>query len=332
MKNNIAIVGATGAVGRKMLETLYIRNFPFSNITLLASKNSDGTKISLNGDTHTVKDLEGFDFKDTKIAFFSAGSKISEKYAPLAEKQKCYVIDNTSHFRMDKDIPLIVPEINEKDLLKSRRRIIANPNCSTIQMLVALAPIHNVSKIKRLVVATYQSVSGAGQSAVAELKDQSKNLLKGKKILINKIPKQIAFNVVPQIDIFLENGFTKEEMKMVNETNKILDQSSKVNATCVRVATEVGHAESIYFELERKLDLDQIKNILKNKKEIIFSDNDYHTPVECSGNDWVYISRLRKDIFIENGFNFWVVSDNLLKGAALNSVQIAESLVKHAMV
>ncbi len=332
MKNNIAIIGATGAVGRKILETLHLRKFPFKNITLLASKKSEGTKISFNGNEYVVKDLESFDFQNIKIAFFSAGSAISKIYAPAAEKKKCYVIDNTSHFRMDEDIPLIVPEINEQDLIKSNRKIVANPNCSTIQMLLALAPIHNVSKIKRVVVSTYQSVSGAGQSAITELKEQAKNILEGNDITIKNIPKQIAFNVVPQIDVFLDNGFTKEEMKMVNETNKILDKSITVNATCVRVATEIGHAESIYFELESKLDLDQIKNILKSKKEIIFSDTDYHTPLDCSGYDWVYVSRLRKDLFKDNGFNFWVVSDNLLKGAALNSVQIAESLIKQGIV
>ena len=233
---------------------------------------------------------------------------------------------------MEKDIPLIVPEINELGLNNLSRKIIANPNCSTIQMLVALAPIHKIGKVKRVIVSTYQSVSGAGQSAVSELRDQTKNILDNKEIYIQKIPKQIAFNVVPQIDIFLENGFTKEEMKMVNETKKILDPDVSVNATCVRVATEIGHAESIYFELEKKLDINEIKNILKVNKEIIFSDTDYFTPIDSSGNDWVYISRLRKDLHKENCFNFWVVSDNLLKGAALNSVQIAELLIKNGKV
>jgi aspartate-semialdehyde dehydrogenase len=229
---------------------------------------------------------------------------------------------------MHNDISLIIPEINEKKLLESERKIIANPNCSTIQMLVALAPIHKISKIKRIIVSTYQSVSGAGQSAISELKEQSKNLLEQKNIIIKNIPKQIAFNVVPQIDTFLDNGYTKEEMKMVNETNKILDPDITINATCVRVASEIGHAESVYIELEKNIDIELIKSVLKNKKEIIFSDDDYHTPVDCSGNDGVYVSRLRKDLIKENGFNFWVVSDNLLKGAALNSVQIAESLIK----
>ncbi|MBF97306.1 MAG: Aspartate-semialdehyde dehydrogenase 2 [Alphaproteobacteria bacterium MarineAlpha9_Bin4] len=332
MKYNVAIVGATGAVGRKMLETLYLRKFPFQKITLLASKKSEGNIISFEGNNHEVKALENFDFQDTNIAFFSAGSKVSEIYAPIAEDRKCYVIDNTSYFRMVEDIPLVVPEINAKELIKTNRKIIANPNCSTIQMVVALAPIHNFCKIKRIVISTYQSVSGAGQSAISELKEQSKNILENKNVIIENFPKQIAFNVVPQIDDFLDNGFTKEEIKMVNETKKILDKDIKVNATCVRVSTEVGHAESIYFELEKKLELDEIKRILKNTKEIIFSDTDYHTPIDCSGNDWVYVSRLRKDLFNENGFNFWVVSDNLLKGAALNSVQIAESLIKQGVL
>ncbi len=328
MSYNISIVGATGAVGRKLLETLYKRNFPFSKITLLASKKSEGKKIKFNEDEYEVKSLDSYDFKNSDIAFFSAGSEISKIYAPLAEKKECYVVDNTSYFRMNNDICLIIPEINEKKLLESERKIIANPNCSTIQMLVALAPIHKISKIKRIIVSTYQSVSGAGQSAISELKEQSKNLLEQKNIIIKNIPKQIAFNVVPQIDTFLDNGFTKEEMKMVNETNKILDPDITINATCVRVASEIGHAESVYIELEKNINIEQIKSVLKNKKEIIFSDDDYHTPVDCSGNDGVYVSRLRKDLIKENGFNFWVVSDNLLKGAALNSVQIAESLIK----
>ena len=328
MSYNISIVGATGAVGRQLLESLYKRNFPFENITLLASKKSEGKKIKFKEDEYEVKNLESYDFKDSDIAFFSAGSEVSKVFAPEAEKKECYVIDNTSCFRMNKDIPLIVPEINEKELLESKRKIIANPNCSTIQMLVALAPIHKISKIKRIVVSTYQSVSGAGQSAIDELKEQTENLLEQKNILIKNIPKQIAFNVVPQIDIFLDNGFTKEEIKMVNETNKILDPNISVNATCVRVSTEIGHAESVYFELENNIDVELIKTALKNKKEIIFSDIEYHTPIDCSGNDGVYVSRLRKDLVKQNGFNIWVVSDNLLKGAALNSVQIAESLIK----
>jgi aspartate-semialdehyde dehydrogenase len=328
MSYNISIVGATGAVGRQLLESLYKRNFPFENITLLASKKSEGKKIIFKEDEYEVKNLESYDFKDSDIAFFSAGSEVSKVFAPEAEKKECYVIDNTSCFRMNKDIPLVIPEINEKELLESKRKIIANPNCSTIQMLVALAPIHKISKIKRIVVSTYQSVSGAGQSAIDELKEQTENLLEQKNILIKNIPKQIAFNVVPQIDIFLDNGFTKEEIKMVNETNKILDPNISVNATCVRVSTEIGHAESVYFELENNINVELIKTALKNKKEIIFSDIEYHTPIDCSGNDGVYVSRLRKDLVKQNGFNIWVVSDNLLKGAALNSVQIAESLIK----
>ncbi len=332
MQINVAIIGATGAVGRKMLETLHKRKFPFKKIDLLASKSSEGKKIVFNNLEYVVKDVENFNFHNTDVAFFSAGSKVSKTFAPIAEKNNCYVIDNTSQFRMDHDIPLIVPEINAKDLLKSRRKIIANPNCSTIQMLIALAPIHNISIIKRVIVSTYQSVSGAGQNAIDELKKQSKDILDNNKIDIQHIPKQIAYNVVPQIDSFLDNGFTKEEMKMVNETKKILDPNISVNATCVRVATVVGHAESIYFELENSVDLHKIANVLKNKEEIIFSDVDYFTPVDCSDNNWVYISRLRKDLFQENGFNFWVVSDNLLKGAALNSVQIAESLIAQHLI
>ncbi len=332
MSYSIAIVGATGAVGRKMLETLHNRKFPYKNISLLASKKSEGKNVSFAGNNYKVQSLEDFNFKETQIAFFSAGSKVSELYATKAENSGCYVIDNTSQFRMMEDIPLIIPEINESNLLKSKRKIISNPNCSTIQMLIALAPIHKIYKVKRVIVSTYQSVSGAGHNAIQELIDQSKSFLNGQEVTVAHIPRQIAFNVVPQIDLILENGSTKEEMKMINETNKILDSDIKVNATCVRVPTQIGHAESIYFELENICEIDQIKNILQNNKEIIFSNEDYHTPIDCEGNGMVYISRLRKDSFSEYGFNFWVVSDNLLKGAALNSVQIAESLIKQGLL
>ena len=332
MSYNISIVGATGAVGRQLLESLYKRNFPFENITLLASKKSEGKKIIFKEDEYKVKNLESYDFKDSDIAFFSAGSEVSKVFAPEAEKKECYVIDNTSCFRMNKDIPLIVPEINEKELLESKRKIIANPNCSTIQMLVALAPIHKISKIKRIVVSTYQSVSGAGQSAIDELKEQTESLLEQKNILIKNIPKQIAFNVVPQIDVFLDNGFTKEEMKMVNETNKILDKNINVNATCVRVPSYMGHAESIYIELEKDMSIEDLERALQNAEGIKYSNSDYHTPIDSEGEDWVYVSRLRKDIYKNNIFNLWVVADNLLKGAALNSVQIGECLIKKKIV
>ncbi len=332
MKYNVVIVGATGAVGRKMLSTLLERSFPIKNIILLASKKSEGKIISLNDQKYVVQSLEGFNFKNADLAFFSAGSEVSKKYATLAEKKGCYVIDNTSFFRLHKDIPLVIPEINSKELAKAKRKIIANPNCSTIQMLVALKPIHDLSKITEIIVSTYQSVSGAGQKAIEELNKQTLDIMNEKNIDIKYIPKQIAFNVVPQIDIFLANQFTKEEMKMVNETKKILHDSISVNATCVRVGTIIGHAESIFIKLETDQELKSLERKLDAAKGIKFSKSDYFTPVDCSGKNWVYVSRLRKDINKENAFNLWVVSDNLLKGAALNSVQIAESLVEQKII
>ncbi len=324
----MAIVGATGAVGKKMIDILVSRKFPYDNVDLLASARSEGKIIEIEKKKIEVKDIAKYDFSNCHFAFFSAGSDISKIYAPIAEKNNCYVIDNTSFFRMDKDIPLVVPEVNLNEIFLSKRRIIANPNCSTIQMLVALSPIHKkVSKISKVVVSTYQSVSGAGQMAINELEEQTKQILGKQEISIKKIPKQIAFNIVPHIDIFLENGFTKEEMKMVNETKKILDNNIKVNATCVRVPTFTGHAESIYFETKDEVSLNTIKKAFDSENSIIFNNEDYHTPVDSEGEDWVFISRLRKDLFKENAFNFWVVSDNLLKGAALNSIQIAEHIV-----
>jgi len=332
MKYNIAIVGATGAVGRKMLSTLLERNFPIKNLTLLASERSAGKKINSNNLEFTVKNLESFNFKSTNLAFFSAGSETSKKYALIAEECECYVIDNTSCFRMDSDIPLVVPEINDKELIKSKRKIIANPNCSTIQMLVALKPIHEVSKINEVIVSTYQSVSGAGQKAIKELEEQTKGILDKKNIDIKHIPKQIAFNVVPHIDTFLNNRYTKEEIKMVKETRKILDENILVNATCVRVGTFIGHAESIYVKLEEKIPLEYIEKKFDMADGLKYTKENYHTPIDSVGKEWVFVSRLRKDLFKDNAFNLWVVSDNLLKGAALNSVQIAESLVKHQII
>ena len=332
MKYNIAIVGATGAVGRKMLDTLLERNFPMKNLYLLASKKSEG-KIIKSGDLESkVQNLESFDFNSTDIAFFSAGADLSSRFAIEAEKKGCYVIDNTSFFRMQKDIPLVIPEINPEQIGKSKRKIISNPNCSTIQMLVALYPIYKLSKINEIIVSTYQSVSGAGQKAIDELKNQTLNILSKEKIDIENFPKQIAFNVLPQIDLFLNNKYTKEEMKMVNETKKILDDNISVNATCVRVGTQVGHAESIYIKLENNLSLENIEKKLLEAEGIRFSKNEYYTPLESAGKNLVYVSRLRRDLFKENAFNLWVVSDNLLKGAALNSIQIAELLIKQNKV
>jgi len=332
MSYKLAIVGATGAVGNKMLSTIIERDFPAQEIHLLASKKSEGKKVNYKNNEFTVKDLEKFDFSEVDIAFFSAGSSVSSEYALKAENNNCYVIDNTSFFRMHKDIPLIIPEVNERDLDYTKRKIIANPNCSTIQMLVALFPINKINKIKKIVVSTYQSVSGAGQKAINELSEQSKSFLNNEKVIIKNFPKRIAFNVIPQIDVFTDNNFTKEEMKMVNETKKILSSDIKVNATCVRVPSYIGHAESIYIELENDSETNILEKALKNAIGVKYSNDTYHTPFESAEKDFVYVSRLRKDLEKDNIFNLWVVSDNLLKGAALNSVQIAESLLKKNMV
>ena len=332
MSYRLVIVGATGAVGHKLLSTIIERNFPAKEIHLLASKNSEGKKINFNNKEFVVESLEKFDFSKADIAFFSAGAAVSSKYALDAEKNNCYVIDNTSFFRMHKDIPLIIPEVNEDVLNNTTRKIIANPNCSTIQMLVALYPINQINKIKKIVVSTYQSVSGAGQKAINELSEQSKNCLNNEQVIIRNFPKRIAFNVIPQIDVFTENSFTKEEMKMVNESKKILDKDIEVNATCVRVPSYIGHAESIYIELEKKTELSFLEEALKNAKGVVFNKEHYDTPIDSVDKEYVYVSRLRKDLKKDNIFNLWVVSDNLLKGAALNSVQIGESLVKKNMV
>ena len=328
MKYNVAIVGATGAVGRKIIETIFFRKFPYKKIDLVASKRSKGKIIEFEDKKFKVEAIEDYNFIGCDFAFFSAGSEVSKVYAPVAEKNNCYVIDNTSFFRMDDDIALIVPEVNADKTFLTKRKIIANPNCSTIQMVLALNPIHKkLTKISKVIVSTYQSVSGAGQIAINELVEQTKKILNKEKVSIKKIPKQIAFNIVPQIDIFLSNGFTKEEVKMVNETKKILDEDIEVNATCVRVPTLVGHAESIYFETKSNVSIIEIEKALQKQSGVMYSNKSYHTPIDTSGKDWVFISRLRKDLFKENAFNFWVVSDNLLKGAALNSVQIAEHIV-----
>ena len=332
MSYKVAIVGATGAVGEKLLSTLIERNFPVAVFYLLASSRSEGKELKVGSRSFIVKNIEKFDFLDADIAFFSAGASVSAKYAKEAEKKNCFVIDNTSYFRMDVNIPLIIPEVNSNELDNMRGKIISNPNCSTIQMLVGLKPIHNINKIKKIIVSTYQSVSGAGQQAINELTSQSKEILDGNEIISKNFPKQIAFNVIPQIDLFLENGYTKEEMKMVNETKKILDDSIEVNATCVRVPSYVGHAESIYIELENNIDLSALETTIKNGEGILYSSSGYYTPVDSTDQNAVFISRLRRDLKKENAFNLWIVSDNLLKGAALNSVQIGEVLINKKMV
>ena len=329
---NIAIVGATGNVGRKLLEVIEKLNFKFSELYLIASDKSIGKKINFKNKTYSIVGLSDFDFSKVKIAFFSAGSNIAEKWAPLAAK-KTIVIDNSKHFRMDKDIPLVVPEVNA-DTLKNykNKNIIANANCSTIQLVLALKPLHNQFKIKRVIVSTYQSVSGAGNAHINELEEQSKKVLDKKKVSSKNFTKQIAFNVIPHIDSFMDDRYTKEEWKMTVETKKILDPSISLSATCVRVPVFVGHAESVNVEFNSEVNAKKIKECLEKapgcKVVDETKDGGYITPVESSGDFVTYISRIRADNTQKNYINMWVVSDILLKGAALNAVQIANVLIK----
>jgi aspartate-semialdehyde dehydrogenase len=329
MGYNVAVVGATGSVGREMLNILNEREFPVKEVTALASKRSAGKQVSFGDKTLTVKALDDFNFTGVDFALFSAGGKISAKYAPIAASQGCIVIDNSSHYRMDPDVPLIVPEVNPLDAAGyTRKNIIANPNCSTAQMVVALKPLHDVAKIKRVVVSTYQSVSGGGNEAMDELFNQTKGMFVHDEPTPSKFTKQIAFNVIPHIDDFMDDNYTKEEWKMVVETKKIMDPSIKLTATCVRVPTFIGHAESINIEFEEELSADDAREILRRAPGILVVDNPeengYVTPIECVGDYATYVSRIRDDQTIDNGINLWCVSDNLRKGAALNSVQIAE--------
>lgn len=335
-KFNVAIVGATGAVGEAMLEILEQRNFPVDNLYLLASSRSAGSKMKFRGKQITVDDLEQFDFNGVHIGLFSPGASVSAIYAPKAAAAGCVVIDNTSQFRYDDDIPLVVPEVNAHAIANYQNRgIIANPNCSTIQMLVALKPIYDAVGIERINVCTYQAVSGTGKEAIDELAMQTANLLNAKPIETKVYPKQIAFNVLPHIDVFLENGYTKEEMKMVWETRKIMeDDSIQVNPTAVRVPVFYGHSEAVHIETREKITAEQARNILSKAPGIVVMDtrNDggYPTAVtEASGKDPVFVGRIREDISHPRGLNLWVVSDNVRKGAALNSVEIAEIFVKN---
>ena len=334
-KYNVAIVGATGAVGKMMIKVLLERKFPFNKLYLLASKSSEGKEITIANNSYIVESLDGFDFHDTDIALFSAGGNISEKYAIEATKKNTIVIDNTSFFRYEENIPLIVPEVNGEEISKYvNTGIIANPNCSTIQMLVAIKPIHDVCKIKRINVCTYQAVSGSGNEAVNELNDQVKSYVENKEIISKVYPKQIAFNVIPQIDKFMENGYTKEEMKMVWETKKILDNNIEVNPTTVRVPVFYGHSEAVHLELENKITATEVKKILKSKDSNVIlidehKDGGYPCAAnECEDSNEVFVGRVREDISINNGINMWVVSNNIRKGAATNSVQIAELLIR----
>lgn len=334
MAYKIAVVGATGNVGREMLKTLWDRKFPVREVVALASSRSKGKEVSFGDDKIIkVQDLAQYDFKGTDIALFSPGSKISAEYAPIAAKAGCVVIDNTSYFRTDPDIPLIVPEVNSDRISEyTKKFIIANPNCSTIQMVCVLKPLHDKARIKRVVVSTYQSVSGAGKEAMDELYDQTKGLFMNDSKAPQKFTKRIAFNVIPQIDVIMDDGNTKEEWKMVNETKKIMGSEIPVSATCVRVPVFVGHSESINIEFENYIDPEEAAEILSKAAGVIVSDRhnsaEYITPVETVGEDGVYVSRIRKDPTVKYGLNLWCVSDNLRKGAALNAVQIAESLVK----
>ncbi len=334
-KFNVAVVGATGAVGETMLSILQERNFPVENIVALASSRSAGSTTLFNGKSVVIQDLETFDFKGVDIGLFSPGATVSKIHAPRAAEAGCVVIDNTSEFRYDDDIPLVVPEVNPHAIADYKNRgIIANPNCSTIQMLVALKPIHDAATIERINVCTYQAVSGTGKEAIKELAKQTAELLNGRPAACEVYPKQIAFNALPQIDGFQENGYTKEEMKMVWETRKIFeDDAIQVNPTAVRIPVFFGHSEAIHIETRKKLSAQDVKKLLSNKPGIQLldehQDGGYPTAVsEAAGTDPVFVGRIREDISHPQGINLWVVSDNVRKGAALNSIQIAEILVK----
>ena len=333
-KPKIAIVGATGNVGREVLDIIDDREIQYSDLVALASKKSEGIEINYGEDKFiTVKNLSEYNFTGTDIAIFSAGASVSAEYAPIAAKKGCIVIDNTSHFRTDPDVPLVVSEVNPEDIKNFRKKnIIANPNCSTMGMLVAIKPLHDQFKVKRIVASTYQSVSGSGKEGEDELDNQTRSLLNNKPITKQKFTKQIAFNLIPHIDVFLDDGQTKEEWKMYQETKKILDPNIELTATCVRVPVFVSHSIAVNVEFEKPYEEDQVREIYKTApglKVVDFRvDEGYVTPVEVAGLDPVYVSRIRRDKTIANGLSFWCVSDNLRKGAALNTVQITEVLIK----
>jgi len=331
MGYRVAVVGATGNVGHEMLNILDERMFPADEVIAVASQRSKGREVTFGDKTLKCEVLDEFDFSRVDIALFSAGGSIAKEYAPKAAARGCIVIDNSSAWRMDPDVPLIVPEVNPEALAGfSKKNIIANPNCSTAQLVVALKPIHDRARIKRVVVSTYQSTSGAGKAAMDELFDQTKGIYVNQAAEPREFNKQIAFNVIPQIDVFLDGGSTKEEWKMVVETKKMLDPKIRLTATCVRVPTFVGHAEAINLELEEPLSADEARELLRESPGCMVVDNpaeeQYITPIDCVGDYATFISRIRDDETVENGLNLWVVSDNLRKGAALNTVQIAESL------
>ncbi|HEY6633761.1 MAG TPA: aspartate-semialdehyde dehydrogenase [Rhizobiaceae bacterium] len=333
----IAVAGATGNVGREMLNILEERGFPADEVVALASRRSQGTEVSYGDRTLKVKDLAQYDFSDTDICLMSAGGEVSKQWSPKIGKQGCVVIDNSSAFRYDQDVPLIVPEVNPEAIANfTRKNIIANPNCSTAQLVVALKPLHDVATIKRVVVATYQSVSGAGKEGMDELFTQTRAVFVADPVEAKKFTKRIAFNVIPHIDVFMEDGYTKEEWKMVAETKKMLDPKIKLTATCVRVPVFIGHSEAVNIEFEKPITADEARDILReapgcqvlDKRE----DGGYITPLESAGEDATFISRIREDSTVENGLSMWIVSDNLRKGAALNAIQIAELMVERGLI
>jgi aspartate-semialdehyde dehydrogenase len=337
MGYKVAVVGATGNVGREMLSILAERAFPADEVVALASRRSVGQEISFGDKTLKVKALEHFDFTGTDICLMSAGGAVSKEWSPKIGAQGTVVIDNSSAWRYDSDVPLIVPEVNA-DAVKgfTKRNIIANPNCSTAQLVVALKPLHDAATIKRVVVATYQSVSGAGKDAMEELFEQTRAVFTASEVKKGKFTKRIAFNVIPHIDVFMEDGSTKEEWKMIAETKKILDPKIKLHATCVRVPVFIGHSEAVNVEFERPISVDEAREILRSAPGILIvdkhEDGGYVTPHEAAGEDATFVSRLREDPTVENGLAFWCVSDNLRKGAALNAVQIAEVLINRGLI
>jgi aspartate-semialdehyde dehydrogenase len=337
MSYNVAIVGATGNVGREMLSILDEREFPVAEIFAIASRRSTGVDVSFGNKTLKCKDLATFDFSKCDIALMSAGGDVSKEWAPKIAAAGCVVIDNSSAWRYDIDVPLIVPEVNA-DAVKgfARKNIIANPNCSTAQLVVALKPLHDAATIKRVVVATYQSVSGAGKDAMDELWNQTKGIFVTDTPEPEHFPKQIAFNVIPHIDSFMEDGSTREEWKMVAETKKILDPRIKLTATCVRVPVFVGHSEAVNIEFEKPISPEEARDILREAPGLLVvdkrEDGGYVTPVECVGDFATFVSRIREDVTVENGLNLWIVSDNLRKGAALNTVQIAETMINRGLL
>ena len=338
MGYKVAVVGATGNVGREMLKVLDERKFPADEVYAIASRRSLGLEVSYGDRTLKCRDLEQFDFSKVDLCLMSAGSAVSKEWSPRIGAKGCIVIDNSSAWRYDQDVPLIVPEVNADAVAGyTKKNIIANPNCSTAQLVVVLKPLHDAAKIKRVVVATYQSVSGAGKEAMDELWQQTKGMyVPGQEVEPQKFPKQIAFNCIPQIDVFMEDGYTKEEWKMLVETKKILDPKIRLTATCVRVPVFVGHSEAVNIEFEKPLSPEEARKILRSAPGVMVVDKrepgGYVTPVEAAGEFATYVSRIREDATVENGLSLWIVSDNLLKGAALNTVQIAETIINRKLL